>query len=151
MWTAGADLRADPDEVLRALTDPAMIAAWAPVAFSVEGLPGCRLEAGSRARVSGTVAGLGAAFDVEVIQADCEMLELVAHGPVSFEVSYRFRPHGRGLLVDARVAIPRKRGLTAQLLRSAAAALLNAGALRTALRRLETSLPAALEPELLVA
>jgi len=151
VWTARVELHAEPDEVLRALTDPEMIAGWAPVAFDVEGLADGRLQTGSRARVSGSIAGLGATFDVEVIHADTRLLELVADGPVSFGVAYRFRPHRRGLVVDAQVTVPRKRGLTAQLLRSATVALLNAGALRTALGRLEHCVRPAIEPELVAA
>ena len=40
VWTASIDLGSDPDEVLRALTDPAVIAQWAPVSFEVDGLAG---------------------------------------------------------------------------------------------------------------
>ena len=43
VWTARVELHAEPDEVLRALTDPEMIAGWAPVAFDVEGLADGRL------------------------------------------------------------------------------------------------------------
>ena len=150
-WTAQAELRAEPDEVLRALTDPDMIAGWAPVSFDVEGLTEDRLETGTRARVSGSIAGLGATFDVEVMRADTRTLQLIADGPVSFEVTYRFRRRGCGVLVEARVAVRRKRGLTAQLLRSATVAVLNAGALRTALRRLEQCVTSAFEPELVAA
>ena len=150
VWTARVELRADPDEVLRALTDPEMIAGWAPVAFDVEGLEDGCLRTGSRARVSGTVGGLGASFEVEVLHADTELLELVAEGPVSFEVTYRFRARGDRLLVEARVAVPRKGGLTAQLLRPATAALLNAGALAAALRRLERSVAGAMSESELV-
>jgi hypothetical protein len=151
VWTAQAELPATPEQALRTLTDPVAIAEWAPVAFDVDGLAGDCLRAGSRARVSGAIAGLRATFDVEVIRADTHVLELVAHGPVSFEVAYRFRPRGCGLLVDARVAVPRRGGLTAQLVRSATVALLNAGALGASLRRLERSVCAAAEPELVAA
>jgi hypothetical protein len=151
VWTAQAQLYAEPDEVLRALTDPAMIADWAPIAFDVEGLAGGRLRTGSRARVSGTIAGVRATFEVEVLRADTQALELVANGPVSFEVTYRFRRRECGLLVDACVAVPRKGGLAGQLLRSATATLLNAGALRAALRRLERCVGSAFEPELVAA
>jgi hypothetical protein len=151
VWTAQAQLCAEPEEVLRALTDPEMIAAWAPISFDVDGLAGGRLHAGSRARVSGTIAGVGATFEVEVARADTELLELVANGPVSFEVTYRLCPRADRLQVDARVALPRGRGLTGQLLRTATVALLNAGALGAALRRLERSVSCPLEPELLAA
>lgn len=151
IWTAQADLDAEPEQVLRALTDPVMIAGWTPISFHVEGLGGRALRTGSRARVSGTIAGIGAAFDVDVIRADRHALELVARGPVTFEVIYRFLPRDRGLRIDASVAVPRRRGLTAQLLRSATAALLNAGALHSALGRLERCVSSPLEPELAAA
>lgn len=151
MWTASADMRSDPDEVLDALTDPAAIAHWAPVRFEVGGLAGGRLRSGSRERVSGSIAGIGATFEVEVTRADTQRLELVARGPVSFDVTYCFSEHDAGVVVDAHVAIRRQRGLTAEVLRAAAGALLSAGALRSALRRLEASLPCACEPELLAA
>jgi hypothetical protein len=151
VWTAGVDLANDPDEVLRALTDPAAIAHWAPVSFEVDGLAGSRLHAGSRERVSGSIAGIRTTFEVEVRSADRERLELVARGPVSLDVAYRFEQHETGVRVDAQVCIQRQRGLTAQLLRAAVGALLNAGALGSALRRLEASLSAPLEADLLAA
>ena len=61
VWTTSAWLDNDPDGVLRALTDPAAIAGWAPVNFEVDGLASGRLAAGSRReRVSGSIAGIGA-------------------------------------------------------------------------------------------
>src|SRR5690349_11897074 len=90
VWTAHARLQAQPQQVLEALTDPALIARWAPVDFDVEGLAGGRLHAGSRERVSGAVAGMRATFEVEVTAADEHRFELVARGPVSFDVAYSF-------------------------------------------------------------
>jgi hypothetical protein len=142
VWTASASLDSHPHGVLRALTDPAAIARWAPVNFEVDGLGGRRLGAGSRERVSGSIAGIGATFDVEVIRADTKGLELVADGPISLDVNYRFIEHDDGVSVHARVGIRRRRGLSAQLLQAAVAALLNAGALARALRKLEDSLGA---------
>jgi uncharacterized protein YndB with AHSA1/START domain len=151
VWTASIDLRSDADEVLRALTDPAAIAQWAPVSFEVDGLAGSRLRAGGRERVSGSIAGIGTAFDVEVRSADRQRLELVARGPVSLDVTYRFEEHDDGVRVDAQVGIQRQRGLTAQVLRAAVGALLNAGVLGSALRRLEASLSAPREAHVLAA
>jgi hypothetical protein len=142
VWTASAWLDDDPDGVLRALTDPTIIARWAPVNFEVDGLAGGRLAAGSRERVTGSIAGIGATFDVEIMRADTKGLELVADGPISLDVNYRFIEHDDGVNVHARVGIRRRRGLTAQLLQAAVAALLNAGALARALRKLENSLDA---------
>jgi hypothetical protein len=142
VWTASAWLDDDPNGVLRALTDPAAIARWAPVNFEADGLAGGRLATGTRERVSGSIAGIGASFDVEVIRADTNGLELVADGPISLDVNYRFIEHDDGVSVHARVGIRRRRGLSAQLLQTAVAALLNAGALARALRKLEDSLGA---------
>ena len=108
VWTASIDLGSDPDEVLRALTDPAVIAQWAPVSFEVDGLAGTRLRAGSQARVSGSIAGIRTTFDVEVRSADRERLELVARGPVSLDVTYWFDELQAGVRVDAQVGIRRE-------------------------------------------
>ena len=151
VWMASTDLHCDPDEVLGALTDPAAIARWAPVSFDVHGLAGSCLRAGSRERVSGSIAGVTATFEVEVMKADRHSLELVAHGPVSLDVAYTFSEHGGRVSVDARVAIRPPRGLRAQVLRAAVGALLNAGALRTALRRLERGLSCPVDADLLAA
>jgi hypothetical protein len=151
VWTARARMCASPDEVLDALTDPDRIAEWAPVGFEVEGLAGGRLCAGSRARVSGSLAGIGAAFDVDVRRAGLDGLELVASGPVAIDVSYRFRDHDDGVLVDVAIELRRRSGLTAQVLRAALTTLMNAGVLGSALRRLEASLSCPLEAELVAA
>jgi hypothetical protein len=151
VWTASAEMRSDSNEVLCALTEPASIARWAPVSFDLDGLAGSRLRAGSRERVSGSIAGMTAVFEVEVTRADEQRLELVAQGPVSLDVAYRFSQNPDGVIVDARVAVRRQQGLRAQVLRAAVGALLNAGALGTALRRLERSLSGPYEAELLAA
>jgi len=109
-WTASANLQSDLDAVLDALTDPSSIACWAPVSFQVEGLAGGRLRSGSRERVSGSIAGIRATYEVEVTRADRQRLELVAHGPVSLDVAYRFHRREDSVLVDARVAMRRQRG-----------------------------------------
>lgn len=150
-WNARTIIDADADDALRALTDPTMIAQWAPVAFEVDGLAGGRLRAGSRERVTGTIAGLRTSFDIEVSRADTAALELVARGPVAFDVAYRFGEHRRGVMVEATVGLRPQRGLTAQVLKAAVTALLNAGALGGALRRLEASLCQAPAAELLAA
>ena len=150
-WSAHAAVRARADEVLEALTDPARIARWAPVQFEVDGLAGGKLVAGSHERVSGMIAGLQARFEVDVVRADKERLELVAHGPVSFDVTYTFRGDDGVVVVDAHVSLRRQRGFTAQLLRTVAAGLLSAGALGSALARLEASLLRPVEAELLAA
>lgn len=151
IWTANAHLRADAETVLDALTDPALIALWAPVSFEVAGLAGGRLQSGSRARVTGSIAGVRAAFDIEVSSADTERLELTAAGPVSLDVAYAFSEHDGGVSVEAAVEVRPGCGLAAQVLRPAVGALLSAGALGSALRRLDASLSRAVEPELAAA
>jgi hypothetical protein len=140
VWTAQAAFRARAGDLLEALTDPELISRWAPVDFDADGLAGGRLLTGCRARVSGTIAGVQATFDVDVARADTERLELAAHGPVSFDVAYAFRNDDDVVAVDACVSLHRQRGLSAQVLRAVAAAMLSAGALGSALARLESLL-----------
>jgi hypothetical protein len=153
IWDARAAVRAGAADVLQALTDPEMIAGWAPVNFELAGR-GRTLRAGCHEHVSGSIAGLRASFDVEVTRADVGRLELVAEGPVTMDVVYSFRDQGDRVLVDASVAVRRRGGLGAQVMRAAVVALLNAGALDRALQRLagsvrECSRPA--RPELVAA
>lgn len=143
VWSAHADMRAEAHEVLAALTDPELIAAWAPVGFELaDGCPR-RLRAGSRERVSGSLAGVRARFEIEVHRAGPDRLELVAEGPVSMDVAYRLRERDGHVLVDASVGLRRRHGLTAKILRAAVVALLNAGALDRALQSLAESVRAA--------
>ena len=139
VWSARAAVRAEACQVLAALTDPELIAAWAPVGFELEdGCPG-RLRAGSHERVSGSLAGVRASFEIEVRRADRDRLELLAEGPVSMEVAYCLREEDGRVLVDAHVGLRRRSGLTAAILRGAVVALLNAGALDRALQSLAKS------------
>jgi hypothetical protein len=150
IWRAHAKLDAGTEEVLRALTDPSMIAQWAPVSFRVDGA-GERLDAGSRERVSGSIAGVTVTFDIEVRSADTDRLELTAHGPVTLDVAYSLHEHADGVLVEATVTVCQEGGLKSQVLAAAVGALLNAGALGSSLSRLENSLSQPAEPELLMA
>ncbi|MGH2884133.1 MAG: hypothetical protein ACRDPM_18470 [Solirubrobacteraceae bacterium] len=75
-WVAGG-----PEHVLELLTEPDAIACWAPIPFELLDLDGERLVTGSRARVSGALAGRRLEFDVEIHEADarlrpCSPLEL---------------------------------------------------------------------------
>ena len=54
-------VEARPEAVLDVLTDPEACARWAPIPFDVEDLRTPRLRCGSRARVSGRLAGSASA------------------------------------------------------------------------------------------
>src|ERR671933_686029 len=91
-WTAETAVATDPEQVMEILTRPCAISSWAPIPFEVEGLNSDRLEAGSRARVAGMLAGKELAFDVEVHEASNGALRLTAVGPfVEMDVVYDIR------------------------------------------------------------
>jgi hypothetical protein len=135
-WTATARVNSTPCQVLEVLTHPAKIRSWSPVDFDLEELDGRRLAAGTRGRVTGRVAGVRVGFDVEVRHADEARLELSADGPVGFDVRYDLRPDDDGAEFDARVSVRPSRGITGKLVANAASALLSAGALEGAARRI---------------
>jgi hypothetical protein len=132
-----------PAEVLALLTEPEAIARWAPIPFEVLALDGVRLEAGSRARVSGHLAGHSVEFDVEVLEASDQRLELVADGPIALSVRYFLQPLANGSEVEASVGVGGG-GLLGRILAKATEALLAAGALHGSLERLARELEPAL-------
>ena len=142
-WTTHTSVTGLPDEVLALLTEPAAIARWTPVPFELIDLDTDRLEAGSRARVRGGLAGRTLEFDVEVIAADDERLALVATGPISIDVEYALRPAAGGSELRASVSV-RGSGLIGRVLAQAADALLAAGALDRAVTRIGRQLDPAL-------
>jgi hypothetical protein len=135
-WTATTTIDAGPDAVLDVLTDPDAIGRWAPLPFDVEDLDTPRLITGSRARVTGRLAGRCVDFDVEVYEAEPGRLTLVATGPIELDVAYDLAPAGAGSEVRASVCVRRGKGLTGRLLAEATNALLSAGALTHAVSRL---------------
>jgi hypothetical protein len=136
-WTATTTTEAGPEAVLDVLTDPDAAARWTPVPFDVDDLDGERLLAGSRARVSGRLAGRRVGFDIEVHEADESGLALSASGPVAFDVDYRLAPADSGRSeVRASVSVRSGGGFTGRLLAEATGALLTAGALHAALGRI---------------
>jgi hypothetical protein len=136
VWTARRFIPADPPDVLASLTDPELITLWAPIDFEFDGLRGRRLRPGSHAYVNGSLAGVAAEFEVEVLRADEQGFDLEARGPVALDVAYRIAVDGGGVLVDAEIKLGRERGLNARVLRAATSALLSGGALDRALRKL---------------
>ena len=143
-WTATTLVDAGPDAVLDVLTDPDAVARWAPLPFDVEDLDTPRLMTGSRARVSGRLAGRRVGFDVEVHEAVPRRLALAARGPVGFDVAYDLSASGEGSEVRASISVRSGKGFTGRLIAEATNALLSAGALTHALARLtrEAACPA---------
>jgi len=134
-WTATALVPAPPEVVLDVLTDPAACTRWSPIPFAVEG--DCqRLEAGTRTRVSGRLAGVGVQFDVQVHAADRHGLALSAHGPIALDVVYEIVAAERGCEIRASVGVRPRGGVRSVLLVEATAGLLSAGALRAAVGRI---------------
>jgi hypothetical protein len=134
-WHASATVPGSPAEILAFLTEPEAIARWAPVPFEMLALDGDRLRPGNHARVAGHLAGRYVEFDVDVLQASADRLELVADGPVSLGVRYVLRPLGEYSEVDASVSVE-GRGPFGRVLAKATEALLAAGALRLSLDQL---------------
>jgi hypothetical protein len=142
-WRSNATVPASPTDVLDLLTEPEAIARWAPVPFELVALDGPRLESGGHARVAGRLAGRAVEFEVDVLAASSERLELVAQGPISLGVRYVMRPHDDGSEIDAAVSVEGN-GLFGRVLAKATEALLGAGALRLSLERLARELTPAL-------
>jgi hypothetical protein len=137
-WTATTTTAARPEDVLDVLTDPDAAARWAPLPFDVEELDGWRLATGSKARVSGKLAGRRVGFDLEVHEASGRGLTLAADGPVGFDVDYRLAAVQGGSEVHASVSVRPSGGIVGRLLAEATSALLAAGALEAALSRIVT-------------
>jgi hypothetical protein len=135
-WTATATAPAQPAAVLDVLTDPDACARWAPLPFDVDELATRRLAAGSRARISGKLAGKRVGFDVRVHEADERGLALSADGPVGMDVDYRLAAVEDGSEVRASISLRPSRGLAGRILAEATGALLSAGALEHAISRI---------------
>jgi Polyketide cyclase / dehydrase and lipid transport len=135
-WTATTTTAARPEAVLDVLTDPDACARWAPLPFEVDDVDGRRLRSGSRARVSGRLAGRRVGFDVQVHEADADGLSLAADGPVGFDVAYELAAVEGGSEVRASVSVRPSGGIAGRLLAEATGALLSAGALDNAISRI---------------
>jgi hypothetical protein len=153
IWRAQTLVAGEPDEVLQMLTEPDIIARWAPIDFELVDRRYQRLEAGDHVKVRGFLAGRCLEFGVDVAQASDGRLSLTASGPIVLEVDYVAHPAVRGSRVEAVVGVS-GRGLIGRMLAQATDALLAAGALTAAIgriaRELDESTPAsrALEPAL---
>jgi Polyketide cyclase / dehydrase and lipid transport len=134
-WSTHTNVTGTPDDVIAVLSDPDAIRRWSPIDFRVDGIDGDRLEAGSRARVSGRLAGRSTSFDVDVEQAGDGRFTLTASGPIDLEVEYEAFDDGGTTQVWATVGV-RGGGLMGRVLAQATDALLAAGALDRALGRI---------------
>ena len=134
-WSTHTEVMGTPDDVIAVLSDSDSIRRWSPIDFQVDGIDGDRLLAGSRARVSGRLAGRGASFDVDVEQAGDGRFALTASGPIDLDVEYEAFADGERTEVWATVTV-RGGGLLGRVLAQATDALLAAGALDRALTRI---------------
>ena len=135
-WSATTTTKATPEQLLEVLTHPEEIRRWSPVDFDLDDLDSRRLAPGTRARVTGKLAGVRVGFDVEVHAADADVLELSADGPVGLDVRYELAPAPAGSELYASVSLRRGGGITGRLVANATAALLTAGALEGAAGRI---------------
>jgi len=135
-WTSTAQAKATPERLLEVLTHPQQIRRWSPVDFDVDDLASRRLAAGTRTKVTGRVAGVPVSFDVRVLAADPDRLELSADGPIGLDVRYDLAPAGEGAEMTASVRVRGRGGLTGRVVAKAASTLLSAGALDGAAGRI---------------
>jgi uncharacterized protein YndB with AHSA1/START domain len=135
-WSATTTTKATPEQLLEVLTHPEEIRRWSPVDFDLDDLDSSRLAPGTRARVTGKLAGVRVGFDVEVHAADADVLQLSADDPVGLDVRYELAPAAAGSELRASVSLRRGGGITGRLVANATAALLTAGALEGAAGRI---------------
>ena len=86
--------------------------------------------------MTGRVAGVPVSFDVRVLAADPERLELSAEGPIGLDVRYDLAPAGEGSEMTASVRVRGRGGLRGRVVATAASTLLSAGALDGATGRI---------------
>jgi uncharacterized protein YndB with AHSA1/START domain len=136
-WHAQTIAPAPPEDVLDVLTDPAALARWSPVGFDIEEIDSERLQAGTHARVAGSLAGREVRFDVAVMEAEPKRLLLQACGPVGLDVEYTIAPAPpHGSAIDAAITVRGQRGITKTVFARALQVLLAVGGLEVALHRL---------------
>src|SRR3954467_12261372 len=88
MWETRTIVNGAPEDVLEVLTDPAAARRWSPIGFELEQIEGDRLRSGTRAVLSGKLAGRGVSFDVEVIKASDRQLAPRAIGPAEMDAAH---------------------------------------------------------------
>ena len=136
-WTAKTTFMGDAERVLELLTDPEEAHTWSPIEFTVDDGEGGRLRTGDVTHIAGQLAGRRMSFDIEVFKASDGQLQLRASGPVEIEVEYGVvsRDDGSGELT-AWIDVSSAGGLMGRLVASATDAVLAAGALDAAVRKI---------------
>ena len=134
VWQTRTMAKTQPDRVLEVLTDPAAARRWSPIGFELAEIEGDRLRSGTRAVLTGKLAGRGVSFDVHVITASDGRLELRAVGPVEMDVNYDAVLADEGTELMASVVVRSAGGLIGRLLSSATEAMLAGGALNIAVQ-----------------
>jgi hypothetical protein len=134
LWETTTTVKGQPEHVLAVLTDPSAAQRWSPIGFELEQIEGDRLRSGTRAVLSGKLAGRGVSFDVHVIKASDGQLELRAVGPVEMDVAYDAVAADEVTEVTASVSVRSGGGLVGRMLKSATDALLAGGALNVAVQ-----------------
>jgi hypothetical protein len=133
-WETRTTVMGGPEDVLEVLTDPSAARRWSPIGFELEHIEGDRLRSGSRAVLTGRLAGRSVKFEVDVLKASDGQLELRAKGPVEMDVSYDAVSLGELTEIVAQVAVRPGGGLIGRVLSSATDALLAGGALNIAVQ-----------------
>jgi len=133
-WQTSTTVMGCPEDVLEVLTDPCAARRWSPIGFELEQIEGDRLVSGSRAVLSGKLAGRSVKFEVNVVKAGDGRLELHAKGPVEMDVRYIAAELGEMTEVKASVEVRSAGGLMGRLISSATDALLAGGALNIAVQ-----------------
>jgi hypothetical protein len=133
-WETRTTVMGGPEDVHEVLTDPHAARRWSPIGFELEQIEGDRLRSGTRAVLSGKLAGRGVKFEVHVVKASDGQLELHARGPVEMDVFYDAVLAGEVTEVTAQVAVRSSGGLLGRVLSSATDALLAGGALNMAVQ-----------------
>jgi hypothetical protein len=133
-WETTTTVIGEPEDVLEVLTDPCAARRWSPIGFELEQIDGDRLRSGTRAVLTGKLAGRTVKFDVDVLTASDGRLELHARGPVEMDVRYCAELLGGVTEVKASVEVRSAGGLLGRLLSSATDALLAGGALNIAVQ-----------------
>lgn len=135
-WHTTTKVIGDPERIIDVLTDPDACTRWSPIDFEVEELEGKRLRTGSKARISGRVAGRTVSFDVDILEAEGSRLALRATGPVEIDVEYDVETLDQESELHALVSVRSTGGLFGRLIAGATDGLLGAGMLDSAVARI---------------